>query len=182
VQTNAILAAMTSNTNFPSPTPPLATIQSTIDSLETEETAVLNAHPRVAQRDVLVAQLLSQLHLLKAYVQQVADADPANAPSIIVGAGMAIKKPTSYSKPDFEVVQGQNSGTVELSIRSVSKRAAYYWQQSLDSETWSELPETLQAKTTVTGLKPGATYYFRYATLTKNGKSDWSRIVSIIVV
>ena len=42
-------------------------------------------------------------------------------------------------------------------------------------------PATLQAKTTVTGLTPGATVEFRYRPVTKTGEGNWSQTVQLIV-
>jgi len=40
---------------------------------------------------------------------------------------------------------------------------------------------TLQAKTSMTGLAAGATYSFRYRSVTKAGADDWSAPVSLVV-
>jgi hypothetical protein len=40
---------------------------------------------------------------------------------------------------------------------------------------------TLQAKTTILGLTPGATVTFRYRGVTKTGEGDWSQLVTVIV-
>ncbi len=50
-----------------------------------------------------------------------------------------------------------------------------------DGKTWVIAPGTLQAKTTVTGLTPGATVQFRSRALTKSGEGDWSQTVQLIV-
>jgi hypothetical protein len=42
-------------------------------------------------------------------------------------------------------------------------------------------PVTLQAKTTVAGLTPGATVQFRYRPVTKAGEGDWSQTVVLLV-
>jgi hypothetical protein len=35
---------------------------------------------------------------------------------------------------------------------------------------------------TLFGLARGAVYFFRYRTVTKEGVSDWSQVVSVLVV
>jgi hypothetical protein len=42
-------------------------------------------------------------------------------------------------------------------------------------------PVTLQAKTTIMGLTPGATVTFRYRGVTKTGEGDWSQLITFIV-
>jgi hypothetical protein len=47
-------------------------------------------------------------------------------------------------------------------------------------KTWVITPATLQAKTTVTGLTPGATVEFRYRSVTKTGEGNWSQTQLIV--
>ena len=47
-------------------------------------------------------------------------------------------------------------------------------------KTWADLPPTTDSKTSVTGLVPGTTYYFRHRTFTTAGYSDWSIPVAFI--
>jgi len=56
------------------------------------------------------------------------------------------------------------------------------WQYSTDGgKTWVDASETLQAKTTVTGLSAGTTIQFRYRSVLKGGASDWSAPLSMVV-
>jgi len=53
---------------------------------------------------------------------------------------------------------------------------------SIDQKTWTPLPTTLVAKTTVSGLTPLPTYSFRHRVLTqKGGQSDWHQIATLLV-
>ena len=58
---------------------------------------------------------------------------------------------------------------------------AYEWQQSTDGKRWTNLPMTLEAKTGVSGLTPGSTYYFRVQSFVKTGAENWSQVVSLLV-
>jgi hypothetical protein len=49
-------------------------------------------------------------------------------------------------------------------------------------KTWQEARATLQSKTTITGLQPGATYLFRYRPVTKTLDTDWSQPLSLVVL
>jgi hypothetical protein len=61
-------------------------------------------------------------------------------------------------------------------------RASYEWDYSTDGgKTWVLAPSTLQAKTTIAGLTPGATVLFRYRAVTKAGEADWSQPVSLLI-
>jgi hypothetical protein len=67
-------------------------------------------------------------------------------------------------------------------IKSAGHRASYEWQYSTDGgKTWVTAPPTLQAKTTVAGLVPGATVQFKYRPVTRAGGADWSQPISLMV-
>jgi hypothetical protein len=180
----SVAAAMTGNVTFPSPTPTLATFEADIAALVTAETAALGRAKGAADvRNAKLAVVRADLEALKIYIQGVVDAsNPANAESIIGSAGMSIRKVTLHDKAALGVKQGSVSGTVTLSAKAAAKKAAYNWQYSLDQKTWTSLPQTLVAKTGVSGLTAGSIYYFRDQSLTpKGGESDWGQVVSLLV-
>jgi hypothetical protein len=180
----SVATAMTGNAIFPSPTPTLATFQADIEALVTAETAALaRAKGAADTRNAKLAVVKADLESLKNYVQNVVDAsNPANAESIIGSAAMAIRKVTVHDKPALAVKQGSVSGTVTLSAKAAAKKAAYNWQYSTDQKTWTSLPQTLKAKTGVSGLTPATTYYFRSQAQTpKGGEGDWGQTISLLV-
>ena len=181
----SVATAMAANTaTFSSPTPTLATLKADIDALVTAETAVLARTKGAADtRNAKLAVVKADLESLKNYVQNVVDAsNPANAESIIGNASMDVRKVTLHDKPALSAKQGSVSGTVTLSAKSAAVKAAYNWQYSTDQKTWTSLPQTLKAKTAVSGLTSGTTYSFRSQSLTpKEGASDWGQVVSLLV-
>jgi hypothetical protein len=114
-------------------------------------------------------------------VQSVANASPENADAIILSAGMSVRKATTRNKQDIAAKQGVVSGTVHVVAKAAAPRASYQWQTSTDQKTWTNLPTTLQAHTTLSNLQPGTTVYFRSSAVTKAGASDWTEPTSIIV-
>ncbi len=182
-----IVLAMTGNANFPTPypanVPALATVTADINALDsTESVALTKVIGSVETRDAKKEILLKDLHALLAYVQGIADNNPANAVAIIKSAGMDVKQPVSRTKSDFDVSYGDVSGSALLVAKVAAKRASYEWQMSADGKTWNNLPVTLICKTTVTGLVPGTTYYFRFKAVTTDGEGDWSQFVSIVAI
>ena len=182
-QAQNIVQAMTNNPSFPSPTPALATVTQATHDLTTAETATLSHTKGAAttrnEKRVVLVKMLEQL---KAHVQSVADANVENAASMIQSAGMAVKKPAARAPRVFAAKAGTVSGSVTLVARAAARRASYEWQYSTDAgKTWLAAPNTLQAKTTVSGLTPGATVEFRYRPVTKKGEGDWSQPSSLIV-
>jgi hypothetical protein len=113
-------------------------------------------------------------------VQGISDTNIADSQVIIESSGMSVMRRAARTKPDFAVKYGKAPSVVVLRARAVKTRAAYQWQMSTDQKTWLDLPSTVKATTTVTGLTPATIYAFRFRALTGDGLSDWSTIVSII--
>jgi hypothetical protein len=178
-----IVKGMTGNASFPSPTPPLATVTSAINDLQTAETAALaRTKGAVATRNEKRSALVTLLQQLKGDVQTTADANVENGASIIQGAGMAVRKTAVRAPRVFNAKPGSVSGTASLVAAAAARRAGYEWEYSLDGgKTWVTAPTTLQAKTTIPGLTPGASVQFRYRPVTKTGEENWSQAVTLIV-
>jgi hypothetical protein len=170
-----VVTQMTGNPYFSQPVPALAKVSAAIAALQTATArAETRARGLVDVRIAKQAALESLLERLRVYVQGVADDMPESAPSIIEGAGMFVRKKTLPSKPPFTVRQGRVSGSAVLAAKAVAKNATYQWQMSADGGlTWNDLPPTLQAKTTVSGLTPGKDYLFRLRVVTRAGEGDW---------
>jgi hypothetical protein len=178
-----IVTRMTGNPHFPNPAPALAAITAAIAELQTAEAAVLaRTKGAAAARNEKRKALVALLELLRAHIQSIADADEPNGPSIIESAGVAIRKTTTRRARVFAAKQGRISGVAALVAASAGHRASYEWQYSSDGgKTWVTAPVTLQAKTTVAGLAPGATVQFKYRAVTRAGEGDWSEPTSLLI-
>jgi|SRR5579883_518144 len=178
-----IVQAMTANPLFPAPTPPLATVSTSLDALVAAEQATeTRAKGTVETRDAALATVLEQLHALKAYVQQVCDADKENADKIAASASMSTRRTPVQKKPEFAVTSGPVSGSVHLVARASGRRAGYEWESSVDGgKTWQLAPVTLQARTVLTGLPVGVACQFRFRPVTKTGEGAWSQAVTFVV-
>jgi hypothetical protein len=154
-----------------------------VTDLQAAETAALaRTKGAIATRNEKRAALVQLLQQLKGTVQNAADATPENAPSIIQSAGVAVKKTAVRAPRVFAAKPGAVSGSVNLVTDSAARRAFYEWQYSTDGgKTWVTSASTLQTKTTVSGLTPGATVMFRYRAATKTGEGDWSQPTSLLV-
>jgi hypothetical protein len=179
----SVATAMTGNPSFPSPAPALATVTAGMNALHDAESAALaRTKGAVAARNDKRLALVTLLQQLRGYIQTVADTDLETAATVIQSAGIAVKKAPARKPRVFDAVQGAMSGSAKLVAASAGRRAAYEWQYSTDGgKTWVMAPSTLQAKTTVTGLTPGATVDFRYRPVTKTGEGNWSQTVQLIV-
>jgi hypothetical protein len=174
---------MTGNTWFPSPSPTLATVTSNSTALvSAQAVALTKAKGAAAERNAKLAIVVGDLKLLAAYVQSVADGDLANAISIIESAGMSVMKPKQITpKQDLALKHGAVSGVVMVFAKAQGPRSSYEWQWSTDGKTWTTLPTTIQANTSITGLTPGTTIYVRHAVVTKTGVSDFGQVVNMMV-
>jgi hypothetical protein len=174
--------SMEASTWFPSPTPPLADVRAALTLLrEAVVTATSRAVGTVEARGAEVTRVVSLLHQLKAGVQKVCDDNPDSAAVIASSAGMDLKSFPGRQPNTWKVEQGPLSGTAVLTAVVAAPHAYYEWQISLDKLTWTSLPITTKATTTVEGLTPGTTYYFRYRTVTPKGTSNWSDPREILV-
>jgi hypothetical protein len=94
---------------------------------------------------------------------------------------MSVKRLTLHNKPDLAATRGPVPGTAHVVAKAAAHRGAYEWEFSLDQKTWTSTPTTLQAKTTVSGLTSGSTYFFRVRPVVKTGEEAWMQIVSLVV-
>jgi hypothetical protein len=179
-----VVTRMTGNPSFPAPAPTLVAVATAIDELELAEKAALSrVKGAVATRNEKRAVLLGLLKQLRAYVQGIADADATNGPGIIESAGLAVRKTATRQPRVFAAKPGPLSGVAKLVAASAGPRSSFEWEYSTDGgKTWIAAPATVQAKTEVPGLTPGATVQFRYRTVTpKAGQGDWSQAVQLLI-
>jgi hypothetical protein len=178
----SIINAMTGNASFPNPTPPLATVAADLAAYEAAEAQVVTRVKGAAvTRNAKLAALRTDLEHLMGSVQQVADATPANAQSIIEGAGFSIRKSASLTKGPLKAEPTGVPGSAKLVAKAVSHRASYEWQYSTDQKTWTNAPASLQAKTVINGLPSGTTVYFRMRSVTKDGEGAYTQVVPLLV-
>jgi len=167
-----------------SPPPSLLTaLESSVLALEA---TLVAAHARTAgtaavrkarQKDVLVA-----LQSLQAYVQSLTDAHPLHEAAMVPKrAGMGVKDAKGPRRGSLTVKQGLVSGTARAYAPAAKIRASYEWQYAPEGEGGISLPRTAGAETTLEGLVPGALYWVRVRSLTRDGTSEWSEPVSFRV-
>ncbi len=174
---------------FASPRPAIAVLFADVAALGAATvTALSRTAGTKAARQELAARVHNELMTLKSYVQQVADAHPGEEACIIARAGLRVKNARGPSKPTFEAKQLPVSGSVHLFARAAKGRASYEWQyakyatDAKSEDPWLFGPTTVRADATLHGLVRRVRYSFRVRTVTKEGVSDWSQVVSLLVV
>ncbi|HCW06066.1 MAG TPA: hypothetical protein DGG95_01730 [Cytophagales bacterium] len=185
VKTRFIVTSMTGNANFTTPSPSLATITTNVNALEAasiaakgggkDETAIMHAKEVV---------LDLSLKLLGYYVEGIASASPANAEAIILSAGMDLRGKGGNFAHGFEVSATGNVGEVRLQREGVS-HGTYEYQMSIDisnDANWQRIYSGTHARIVKSGLVSGTRYYFRAASIDKNGLSPWSSVKTMIAL
>ncbi len=182
---HAIDAAMTANaTTFPKPTPTMVQYSSDLSALvAAQSTALTRAKGAVQARNAALAVVVTDLNQLRAYVEGVADANPATAAAIANSAGMELRKVPVQSKNDVNVKQGTTPGAIIVTARVGTKqKQSHEWQYSVDGgKTWVAVSPTLKAKTTITGLASGVTVLVQTRALSKTGLAAWTDAASLQV-
>jgi Fibronectin type III domain len=161
------------------PTP--AGFKTDLDALRAAQAIKGNGPAAISARNDAQKQVRRDMINYRIFVQQSADANEAQAATIIASAGLALKKVTARTKPDLAIVQGATIGTAIARAKSRGPRATYWWSSSTDQKAWVSAPATRIAQATFAGLTPGTMYYFRFQVLTKAGLSDWSQVVGFMV-
>jgi hypothetical protein len=182
-----IIEKMTNNPWFPQPYPPLTKVQAAAQVLHRAQVNVQSRTRGLAEeRNAALGTLSNLLEQLRVYVEGVANENLEFAQSIIESAGMDAVMPSYPQLAPFRVKLGKLPRTVDLACKAGPKGCGYDWQMSTDGgETWTNLPSTRQARTTVPGLVPGKTYWFRHRLLVRAGgqtsrNTDWSDKISIV--
>jgi hypothetical protein len=182
----AIWTAIKADTaRFPNTFPPAAEVEADLAGLGAALQAAEGGGPiATAALRVAADKGRQTLELLGKYVQSVVRAGPVeDAPATITNVLMfesAVGK--RAPRPELEAREGMASGMVQLIARAVASAVAYFWEVSLDQETWTAGAPTAQANTTLAGLTPDKVYSFRFRALRREGvMTDASPIVSLRV-
>ena len=178
-----IVAALTGNASFATPSPGLANITTATNGLSAayadaqaarqaakEKTSAQN------QKEDALDQLLTQL---AAYVESVA----GNNEQLILSAGMdmrAAATPTTDPPGQPQAVTptaGDRDGEIDLSWDTITGAKSYVIDKSADPVTatsWTHAGVSTKSSFTAQVLISGTRYWFRVAAINSNGQSGWS--------
>jgi len=160
----------------------LVTDTQTLDGLQakTPKGAPDNTAARNAQWRVLQKSFRAFARGVQGLCDAAADANHAKA--IVAQAGLDYRiVPVRVTPPLRGKALG--NGAVKLfARRPVPRRsgAFFEWQMSSDGKSWSPIATTNTATTTVQGLTPATTVYFRCRSTYKNVTSSWSEANVIV--
>jgi hypothetical protein len=177
---------MTGNTNFTTPSPCLASINTAITDYETALGKAVNGSKTdtatKSQKRLSLTLLLQQLGY---YVQTTANNDLAKA----LSSGFETVKdrtPNAVPNPPKSVTvkQGIHSGEAIVDCNREPSAVTYLCRYTLNIATpvWVSLPPQTSHKFTITGLAKGKDVWACIAALNSAGTSDWSDIASATII
>lgn len=184
-----IVAALTNNASFPTPSPPLADVTAALDELEKAYALVQSARSEVATRmatqENAETKLNQTLTQLAGYVESVAGKDD----TLITSAGMETKAaastPTLPSPPQrLSAAAGKHEGEIDLSWKPVPNARSYTIESSVDPATgtsWTHVGIATSASKAISSLTSGKRYWFRVAAVGAGGQSGWSEHATKVV-
>ena len=178
-----IVTALTNNTNFPAPHPPLAQVTAAIGELEAAANAAQaarqEAKARTAAQNGKEEALDRILTQLVAHVESVA----GDEQELVLSAGLDVRGPAapSTSAPSapasLTATAGDHDGEIDLSWDTVRNARSYVVERSPDPPTetsWAHAAVSTRSTATIQGLTSGTRYWFRVAAVTTGGQTPWS--------
>ena len=173
-QVRGIVASSTDNPDLPGPTPSLDQISAHVDDLEDKNLdAIVRRVGALEARSAARLLVIVDMHQFKAFVQAAADRDMARGAAIITGAGLGVLTKGRRQKQIAAALRGER---YRGGVRHGALRRGpgdVFWQMSANRTDWLDLPPTMQANTSVSGLAPLMLHFFRYRVLTRKGLGDW---------
>lgn len=180
-----IVTSMTGNAFFTTPSPALAAITTSINALEAAYLAAagggVDDTAAMHSKEFLLEILLKSL---AAYVEVTANANLVNAEAIALSSGMEIRHQNTLHPKGFSVKPTGDPGEVKLSTVYVD-RSTNVFQMTTDASGatgWLTIGQGTKSSFTKNGLTSGARYYFRVASVGRDGQEPWSNIVNTIVL
>lgn len=178
-----IVSCMNAMPAFKNSLPALPAVTVAIDELESTHRQAMGGGPlhtaMMYEKEAVVDNLLSQL---VNYAEIVANGEE----SVLLAAGLQVKKKTPRAPRQFAARPGQKEGEVKLQTARI-KGASYIWQKCITSDAaevplngWEQFAVTTVSAAQFMKTKPGVKYWFRVATVTSSGQGPWSDPVGLI--
>lgn len=180
-----ILSMMKGNPYFPSPTPPLATVEVASDTLEEASIAARGSGPdATAVMRLKEEELVVLVKHLAAYVESVANTHGEEAEAIILSSGFEVRRRAMRITADITARATNVPGEINVYHKAVL-RSTHEVQLSLDptdEKNWYTVYRGTRGRVVLTGNAPGRWYYIRARVVTKDGTSPWSEVVSVYLI
>lgn len=184
-----IVTAMTNNSSFPNPNPPLPDMTSALEGLAQAFAAVQSARSdvttKVASQDNAESKVDQMLTQLASYVESVAGKDDALITSIGIETKASRSAPTLPGIPQALTANaGEHDGEISLAWRAVPNARSYAIETTQDPATtssWTHIGIATSASRVIQNLTSGKRYWFRVAAVGAVGQSGWSEHATKVV-
>ena len=185
-KTNQILASMTGNTNYPTPTPTLPVVQAAATAFTAALTAAADGgRTKTAEKNAARTVLLGLLRNLALFVQQHCHEDLV----LLLTSGFDAQKepqPAGTLPPPqgATLTQSRLSRQLEFRAGSVANANAYEGQVTTDigKDEWENVGTFTATRFSLDDLKPGTTYWARSRAVGSAGPGAWSDAVSAMAI
>ena len=183
VQTN-----LTGNSKFANAPVDLAVLKTDLDSLTALIAEAADGSKKViARKNQQREVVIGILRMLARYVEVVSQSDPAAfETSGFQLASRTKAQAAPLSEKIRKIDRGSNSGQVLVWLQAVRKAGSYelHYGPAVNGgapTTWTTQGVLMvRSPIVLTGLTPGATYFFQARALLKEGYTDWSDPVTFI--
>jgi hypothetical protein len=179
-----IVLMMTGNVNFTSPIPSTTVVATTTNQLEALSLKAKDGNrsdrATVRAKERELDMLLKQMAV---YIEGVANMNPNTAEAVILSSGFDIRKNSTRTIPPISGKPTGKPGELKLQCQAVD-RGTHEFQMCTDltKQDWNTINRGTRGRILVTGLPPGAWYYFRHRTITAQGTSEWSDVIAVYLI
>jgi len=188
IAATTIVAAMTGNSNFPTPSPEINEVKALLDDFSSKMaiSRKRGSPEDTAHKDESIPALVSALQKLGYYVNSVADGHlstllssgfPTNAPSTASMVPHAVE--------NVRLSDGQQSGQMRLDFAKQAKVRMYeysYRKLGEAEQEWSDRFTTTSSRLNIIApLEAGHYYEVRVRAVNTKGAGDWSQTATLLV-
>lgn len=187
LNTQAIVAAMTGNENYPTPVPTLAAIATALAAFIAAIAAAADGGRRLtALKKAGRADLVVLLRQLASYVALTCGNDMPT----LISSGFPVQKPTRVPVGPLPqpftpfVKHGANSGSVFAGTSPVNGASTYNWRVALATTpaVFVQQKQTTSSRAVIDGLTPGERYLVQVSAVGAAGPSNYSSAGELIVI
>ncbi len=177
--TGGIITALTGNTNYPTPAPTLAVIQTALDAFVAAVADAANGGvTQTSIKNDKRAALVGLLRQLASYIHVACKDDL----TILLSSGFPIQKPQRQpigvlpAPTGLVVSLGSRTGELNASATPVPGAAIYNWRVTTAAQpsVVVQSAQTTAASNVFDGLTPGVVYNIQANVVGSAGPSDWS--------
>ena len=172
--------------------PSLPTLLTQIQALDiAQQAAATRGKGLVAVRDERSSALYTSLESERTYAQTLSDANPEQATTIILAAGMTVATAPVHIKPVISAVLGSSPHSVVLRanvtalvgpLAARNRRLFFNWTHTEDGgKTWSAPTQSNVARITLTNLAPMTIHGFRVCATVQSVMGPWTDMVTLLV-